>query len=161
MSAGRKQTRQERERAADRRVLWRILGAAGEIGQLERMGVHRDIPVTRERIHVAAVVEVSVREKDGRRFRPRSEAALGGSPNEAAEARKSRVDQHPVTDGSHQVRVDESGRDPDDVWGAIDGSSFFSTAVYTKRSPELSFATTYAPQSRTLMQVKVRAVGVR
>ena len=111
--AAREQRRSDRQRAAaDGRIRWRVFRSAGQVRQLERMRVNRHAPLLGERLDVARVIEMAVREDD--RQRRAAEQRLAGSTDRPREAREAGVDEHPgaARGVTHEVRVDHERSQP-------------------------------------------------
>src|SRR5437763_28201 len=111
--AAREQRRSERQRAAaDGRIRWRIFRSPGQVRQLERMRVNRHAPLLGERLDVARVIEMAMREDD--RQRRATEQRLAGSTDRPREAREAGVDEHPgaARGVTHEVRVDHERSQP-------------------------------------------------
>jgi hypothetical protein len=86
--------RPRQDAAADRGIGRRIAPPAREMRQFEGVRVDRDVPVLGQRLQVADVIEVGVRENDGR-WRAVAEPGPRGAQDGGLVARQAGVHEHP------------------------------------------------------------------
>ena len=100
---------------ADRRIRRRIIGLAGQMGQLQPVGVDRHVPVLEQFWKGADMIEVAVRQDDRLRPAVLAEAVRGDLQDRAGRASQAAIDQHPRSGRAAQVDVDKQKAQPGQI----------------------------------------------